>query len=120
MSDKLTTKQQLFVEAYLANPNATEAARQAGYKGNAKTLSVVGAENLAKPCIRTRLEKRVEEAVVTANEVLRNVKNIAESADQDAVRLKGWELLGKHLAMWTERTETVGETLVKVEYVDGN
>jgi len=50
-SDKLTLKQQLFVEAYLgeAKGNATEAARIAGYKGNEITLAAVGAENLRKP-----------------------------------------------------------------------
>jgi phage terminase small subunit len=102
---KLTTKQRLFVEAYLANPNATDAARRAGYKGNDVTLGAVGAENLKKPLIAEMLEKRVNEAIVTADEVLRNVKILAQTAERDGDRLKGWELLGKHLAMWIDKSE---------------
>jgi phage terminase small subunit len=110
--DKLTTKQRLFVEAYLANPNATEAARRAGYAGNDKTLSVVGAENLAKPCISSLLTERVETAIVTADEVLTNVKSIAQSSEKDSDRLKAWELLGKYLAMWTDKQQNSGEMTV--------
>ena len=54
---KLTAKQAKFVEHYLANGNnATQACRDAGYKGNTKTLTVVGTENLAKPSIRAVIE----------------------------------------------------------------
>lgn len=54
----LTPKQKLFVEAYLSNGmNATEACRQAGYKGNTKTLTVVGCDNLAKPSIKEYIDK---------------------------------------------------------------
>ncbi len=52
MTDRpLTPKQQAFVAAYVgaAKGNATQAARMAGYDGNAHTLTAVGAENLAKP-----------------------------------------------------------------------
>ena len=58
MEKKLTAKQAKFVECYLANGNnATQACRDAGYKGNTKTLTVVGTENLAKPSIRSVIEK---------------------------------------------------------------
>lgn len=53
MPRSLTAKQQKFVAAYLgaANGNATEAARLAGYAGNAVTLGCVGYDNLRKPQI---------------------------------------------------------------------
>lgn len=53
MTDKLTPKQQRFVEAYCgeAKGNATEAARLAGYAGNDVTLRAVAHENLTKPHI---------------------------------------------------------------------
>jgi hypothetical protein len=59
IDEKLTPKQQAFVDAYLgdAQYNATEAARKAGYKGNYATLRAVGSENLTKPNI-VRLLKR--------------------------------------------------------------
>ncbi len=118
MNDKLTTKQRLFVEAYLENPNGVQAAKKAGYKGNDKTLSVVASENLAKPCISKLLEKRVEEAVITANEILTDVKSIAKNADKDSDRLKAYEMLGKHLALWIDRQETSGEQKIVVEWVN--
>jgi phage terminase small subunit len=104
----LTQKQKLFVEAYLANPNATEAARKAGYKGSDETLAVVGHENLRKPQISKLIEVRVETAIITANEVLHGVKKIALEGDRDADRLKAYELLGKNLKLWTDKTELTG------------
>jgi hypothetical protein len=54
MAKQLTPKQAAFVAAYVgpARGNATEAARLAGYRGNAKTLGAVGDENLDKPGIK--------------------------------------------------------------------
>ena len=66
-SRPLTAKQSAWLAAYLSNGfNATQAARTAGYKGNAKTLSVVGAENLAKPSISARVEKVIGAALEKA------------------------------------------------------
>lgn len=54
----LTFKQEKFVQTYVLNGgNGTDAARQAGYKGNDKTLSVVAVENLAKPSIKAALDE---------------------------------------------------------------
>jgi phage terminase small subunit len=126
MSEKLTTKQRLFVEAYLgsANSNGTEAARMAGYKGNDKTLSVVGAENLAKPCIAALIEKKVESFGMTAKDVLKELADIAGANWREFVdiqydkdgeqlkavlklndKLKALELLGKHFKLFTDKTE---------------
>ena len=125
MSDtKLTTKQRLFVEAYLVSANATEAARKAGYKGNDNTLKQVGSENLAKPYIRDLVEKRVDDAAMSANEVLQELALIAKCDWQDFVevrrdkfgdvidaslklsdKLKALELIGKHHKLFTDRIE---------------
>lgn len=113
----LTTKQRLFVEAYLANPNATEAAIKAGY--SKKTAGSVGAENLKKPEIAALLEKRVEDAIITANDVLTGVKEIAVNrGERSSDRLKAYELLGKHLAMWTDKVEQSGKSTIEIEYVN--
>ncbi len=56
---RLTTKQKLFVEAYLVNANGTEAASLAGYKGNRVTLGVVASENLRKPYIEAAVKARL-------------------------------------------------------------
>lgn len=118
MSDKLTTKQRLFVEAYLADPNATQAARKAGYKGNDKQLQVIGSQNLSKLMIADALKGRVEEAIITADEILKDVKTIAKNAEEKASdRLKAYEMLGKHLAMWVDKTQNEHSGSIEVEQV---
>lgn len=71
MKDKLTYKQQAFVDCY--TNNATEAAKLAGYKGNKVTLASVGKENLRKPLIIEAIEKR---------EILVREKRIATREDR--------------------------------------
>jgi phage terminase small subunit len=79
--DALTTKQRLFVESYLSNGfNATEAARTAGYQGNENTLSSVGYENLRKPEIAQIVGERVDEAAMSANEVLSRLSEHARAS----------------------------------------
>lgn len=53
---KLTPKQMRFVDEYLVDFNATQAAIRAGYK--AKTAHVIGAENLRKPKIAEEVARR--------------------------------------------------------------
>jgi phage terminase small subunit len=79
--DGLTTKQRLFVESYLSNGfNATEAARAAGYKGNDVTLAAVGYENLRKPQIAAVVSERINEAAMSANEVLARLSKHARGS----------------------------------------
>ena len=50
MTGKLTAKQTRFVQKYLIDLNATQAAVRAGYSD--KTARQIGAENLSKPDIQ--------------------------------------------------------------------
>lgn len=89
-SDGLTTKQRMFVEAYLSNGfNATEAARMAGYQGNDVTLAAVGYENLRKPQIATVVSARINEAAMSANEVMSRLSDIARGKVTDFVDDEG-------------------------------
>lgn len=54
MSGELTPKQQRFVEEYLIDLNATQAAIRAGY--SPETAYSIGSENLKKPEIATAIE----------------------------------------------------------------
>lgn len=56
---KLTAKQQRFVEEYLVDLNATQAAIRAGY--SAKTAYSIGSELLNKPEVRARIDERMAE-----------------------------------------------------------
>lgn len=55
MATKLTAKQQRFVDEYLIDLNATQAAIRAGY--SEKTAYSIGDENLTKPVIKDAIEK---------------------------------------------------------------
>lgn len=56
---KLTAKQQAFVDEYLIDLNATQAAIRAGY--SEKTARQIGEENLSKPDIAAAVQKAMDE-----------------------------------------------------------
>ena len=76
---KLTPKQVRFVQEYLIDLNATQAAIRAGY--SAKTARVIGHENRTKPDIAAAIEKamaeRAERTKLTADWVVDELRKIA-------------------------------------------
>lgn len=132
---KLTDKQQRFVDEYLIDLNATQAAIRAGY--SEKTAAVIGNENLIKPYIADAIakakQKRSERTEVTQDYVIKTIVETIERCSQakqvydksgelvmtetpdgelapayryDASSvLKGAELLGRHLVMFTDKSE---------------
>ena len=74
----LTPKQQRFVEEYLIDLNATQAAIRAGY--SEKTAKSIGQENLTKPDIQKAIEeaqnKRQEQTQIDAAYVLKRLVEI--------------------------------------------
>lgn len=125
----LTGKQQRFVDEYLIDLNATQAAIRAGY--SEKTAYSIGDENLKKPeiaqAIQAAMNSRSKRTQVDADYVLRTIVDTIERCKQaEPVRdregnetgeykfepsavLKGAELLGKHLKMFTDKTEITGK-----------
>lgn len=83
---KLTAKQSLFVEAYLATLNATQAAIKAGY--SKKTAYSIGQENLKKPVIRAKIDERLNELALTSEETLKSLSDIAKSSLNDYFVIK--------------------------------
>ena len=81
----LTAKQERFVEEYLIDLNATQAAIRAGY--SKKTARQAGAENLAKPVISEAIEaakaERSEETKIDAAYVLRQAVKLHERCMQE-------------------------------------
>ncbi len=75
----LTKKQKQFIEEYLVDLNATQAAIRAGYSTD--TAGSIGNENLKKPEIRTRIERAMAERSkrtgVNANRVIEELAKIA-------------------------------------------
>jgi phage terminase small subunit len=64
----MNTKQTAFVEHYLQCWNASEAARRAGY--SEKTAGSIGHELLKKPEIQDAIEARLNDLVMTTNEIM--------------------------------------------------
>jgi phage terminase small subunit len=130
---KLTKKQELFVKEYLVDLNATQAAIRAGY--SEKTAQEIGSQNLSKliisEAIQTAMDKRAKRVDVNADYVLNTIVETIERCKQEiepifegrgenriftgefqfdsGAVLKGCELLGKHLKLFTEKIELTGE-----------
>lgn len=135
----LTPKQQRFVEEYLIDLNATQAAIRAGY--SEKTANEQGSRLLANVSISEAIAeaqaKREERTQITQDYVLSNIQKVIERCmQQEAVQardgsplliegpegdlaclfefkengaLKGLELLGKHLGMFKDKIEHTGK-----------
>ena len=105
----LTPKQQTFVAEYLKDLNATQAAVRAGY--SEKTARLIGCENLTKPdiaaAIQSQMDKRAQRTEITQDYVLTGIRSIVEDTrlERPDTALKGYELLGKHLKLFTEKHE---------------
>lgn len=86
---KLTDKQIRFVEEYLVDLNATQAAIRAGYKE--KNARAIGAENLTKPNIAEKIEKAMAErsarTEVTQDMVLKELAAVAFANGSDFARV---------------------------------
>ena len=109
----LTPKQQRFVEEYLIDLNATQAAIRSGY--SEKTAKEIGSENLTKPNIAKAIEEAQEslsnKTQLTVDMVvqglLNEAKDLSEGSTQSA-RVSAWAHLGKHLGMFKDKIEHTG------------
>ncbi len=86
--EKLTPKQQRFVEEYLVDLNATRAAIDAGY--SKKSARLIGCENITKPNIQEAIQKskieRSERTKVTVDMVLKELATFGFSNIQDYLK----------------------------------
>lgn len=115
----LTPKQARFVAEYLVDTNATQAAIRAGY--SRKTADVQGPRLLGNAGVceaiaagSAKIHAKLE---LSAESVLSDIVRISTSAESIgdlSVALKGRELLGKHLKLFTERLEHSGAVSIGV------
>ena len=86
----LTPKQQRFVDEYLIDLNATQAAIRAGYSVN--TAAVQGYEHLQKPHIQSAIAaaraRQQERTEITADRVIREIAAIALADSRELVEVK--------------------------------
>ncbi len=109
MSD-LTPKRLRFVEEYLIDLNATQAAIRAGY--SKKTANEQGAQLLAKLSIRQAVAEaqtvRSKRTEITQDEVIQGLKKEATlegEGSSHSARVSAWAHLGKHLGMFTQMVD---------------
>ncbi len=113
-----TGKQRAFIDHYLRTLNGTEAARLAGYTGNANALGVVAHQNLRKSKIKNEIDRRMRELTMSANEVIYRLHDHATASLESFVHFDGqgnfWVDLDKardagllHLAKEIKQNKTI-------------
>ena len=113
-ADALSARQALFIGEYVISGNATQAAIKAGY--SEKTACEQGSRLLANVKVAREVEQRQQRRVdrlnLSADFVLENILRTAEKArdvGEYSAALKGYELLGKYLKLFTDKTELSGK-----------
>lgn len=116
----LTKKQKLFVEEYLIDLNATQAAIRAGY--STETAAVIGCENLIKPNIKSAIDKALAERSkrtgVNADRIILELAKIAFVNPTDVINMDEATVRGD-----ANRDDTAAISSVKVKTIpteDGN
>ena len=114
MASRLTEKQKRFVDEYLIDLNATQAAIRAGYSVN--RASELGYQLLQKTTVCAEIQKRRQDrerrTEITQDKVLEEIGKVAfhdagdcpESELKYSNKLRALELLGKHLGMFEPGT----------------
>ena len=138
----LNDMQKRFVDEYLIDLNATQAAKRAGYKE--KSAYSQGQRLLKhdeiKSLISERMAKREEDTIASADEVMRyltsvirgksvshvlardelGAERIVEKPPDEKERLKAAELMGKRHQLFTDKVKVDGEVPVMiVDDLDG-
>ncbi|GHU79347.1 hypothetical protein AGMMS49992_31230 [Clostridia bacterium] len=114
----MTLKQQRFVDEYMVDMNATQAAIRAGY--SEKTAYSIGEQLLRKlevsESITARQAALSRRIGYDVQQIFEGITAIAEDAEtRPADRLKAFELMGKHLGMFRDR---VGVSLELPQFID--
>lgn len=129
-SDALTPKQERFVEEYLIDLNATQAAIRAGYAPGSAEVQGSRLLTYAKviEAISANKEKRAERTNITADRVLNGISRLIDRCEQAEPvldkeglptgeytfkaneALRGYDLLGRHLGLWNDKLKLQGDS----------
>ncbi len=116
----LTPKQARFVEEYLLDLNATQAAIRAGY--SARNADKIGPELLGKTrvaeAVKAAQQARSGRTEITQDEVIQGLKKEATldgEGSSHSARVSAWAHLGKHLGMFTDNLNLGGSVGLRWE-----
>lgn len=120
---KLNEKQYRFVQEYIVDYNATQAAIRAGY--SPKTAYSNGQRLLkhaeVQAAIKEIQDKATDKAIVDRNMVLAGLLKEAEFKGQGAshaARVSAWEKIGKTMGMFVDKVENNTTLLIEKELED--
>lgn len=109
--EKLTPKQRLFVEYYLASLRQTESAVNAGYARNSAHVTASKLLRNAKvlAAIKEGIELRVARVHVSQDFVLSGLVNVThDPMASDSAKVAAFTQIGRHLGMFIDKTQMVG------------
>lgn len=117
----LRGKQQRFVDEYLVDRNATQAAIRAGY--SAKTAYSIGEENLRKPEVKKAIEigeaEIAERTKITQDKVMKELEKIGFSNMLDYITItEGGDPVTDFSALTRDQAAAISEIVVE-EYTEG-
>ena len=106
----MTTRQQKFVDFYIASGNASEAARRAGYKGASNRI---GSRLLTKIDIKAQIEQKNKQAssrrIASARDLKEFFTNVVNDPDAKlSDRIRAGELLAKTKGLFLDRVQISG------------
>ncbi len=118
---KLTRRQRRFVEEYLVDLNATQAAIRAGY--SSKSARLIGSENLTKPDIQTAIQnamaERSERCRITQDDVLMELAAVARADMANFLRFSDNGDVYLDLSNLPAGATKLIREITQEEYVDG-
>jgi phage terminase small subunit len=114
--NRKSNRRQRFIEEYVVDCNGAQAAQRAGYSPNG--ASVTASRLLANANVRAEIEAKLNEKAerteLTADEIINGIRDTVRRCEgpgrqfQPSAALKGYELLGKHKKLWTDKVEVTG------------
>ena len=111
----MTNKQAAFVNEYLTDLDATNAAKRAGYSDPNYGRQLITHPNV-KRAIDDALVENAKRARITADEVIDGLAGIAQDPDATtSARVRAYELLGKHLGVqFTDTIKHEGQERIRI------
>jgi phage terminase small subunit len=116
---ELAPKMRAFATEYLVDLHQLNAMKRAGYAGTDRALAVTASRLMKDPRIRALVDagmaERAARVNITADQVLGDLQRVARKAEEEgeySSAVRALELLGKHLALFVDRTESVSTSIV--------